>query len=272
MNTFVLPVRKGGLGNQMFQVAAGIVYQEEKGKTVLLPKEFYNHHNESHQEYADTVFRCFPRRVDIVFDQTAIDRFLQQGIFTKHSISPGFDAWSPEDISGNVLLHGYFQYYPALERHETLIRKLYLEGLKPLLSSYTPSKTLVGIHVRRGDYLQYPHSEFMKTPPVSYYERAFEYFDKEEKTFLIFSDDLDWCREQKVFQDLPKKIFVDEPDECKCLATMTMCHGGFICANSTFSWWGAFLGAYEERQPVIAPVNWFQGELVQLFPKGWILL
>lgn len=272
MESFVLPVRKGGLGNQMFQVAAGIVYHLEKQKTVLLPKEFYNAHNTNQKDYADTVFRCFPHRVDIVFDQNVIDRFLHQGSFTKHSMSPGFDAWAPEDISGNVLLHGYFQYYPVLEPHELLIRQMYLNGLSHLVEKYLPSQTFVGIHVRRGDYLKYPHCEFMPTPGTSYYENGLEYFDRNEKTFLIFSDDLEWCKQQKVFQDLPNKLFIDEPDECKTLAIMTMCHGGFVCANSTFSWWGAFLGAYGERQPVIAPLQWFKGEQIQLFPKGWILL
>jgi hypothetical protein len=268
---FVLPVRKGGLGNQMFQVAAAIVYQQEKGKTVLLPKEFYNHHNEKKQEYADTVFRHFPYRIDIAFDQIVIDHFLQTS-FTKHSISPGFDAWSPEDISGNVLLHGYFQYYPILESHETIIRSIYLEGLLPFISDQIPSEEFVGIHIRRGDYLKYPYSEFLPTQPLEYYTKALDYFDRNTKTFLIFSDDLEWCKQQEIFQMLPKKIFVDEPDECKCLAQMTVCQGGFICANSTFSWWGAFLGAHALRNPVIAPLNWFKGELIRMFPKGWIVI
>lgn len=267
---YVLPVRKGGLGNQMFQVAAAIVYQQEKGKTVLIPKEFYNHHNESKKEYADIVFRRFPHRVDLAFDQHVIDHFLSMS-FTKHSISPGFDAWSPEDISGNVLLHGYFQYYPTLQPHEQLIREIYLEGLRSLVT-LKPSQDLVGIHVRRGDYMKPPHSEWLFTQDISYYEKAIEYFDRNTKTFCIFSDDLEWCMKQEVFQNLPHKIFMDEPDECKSLALMTLCQGGFVCANSTFSWWGAFLGAHELRNPVIVPMKWFKDELVQLFPKGWIIL
>ena len=267
---FVLPVRKGGLGNQMFQVAAAIVYQQEKGKTVLIPKEFYNHHNTSKQDYADTVFSTFPHRIDVVLDQTAIDIFLQQS-FTKHSISPGFDAWTPEDISGNVLLHGYFQYYPVLEPHEQVIRETYRKGLQSFIPKGA-KKDCVGIHVRRGDYLKYPHSEWLFTQPPSYYEKALEYFDKDTTTFCIFSDDLEWCMNQDVFRNLPHKVFVDEPNECKCLALMTLCEQGFICANSTFSWWGAFLGAHGQRQPVIVPANWFKDEYVQLFPKGWIVL
>jgi hypothetical protein len=267
---YVLPVRKGGLGNQMFQVAAAIVYQEEKGKTVLIPREFYNSHNALKQEYADTVFRHFPNRTDVSLDQCMIDKFLSWG-FTQHSISPGFDAWAPEDISGNVLLHGYFQYYPALEKHEQTIRNIYVEGLLPL-TNHKASNEIVGIHIRRGDYMNYPYSEYLPIQSMSYYEKALEYFDAEKKTFHIFSDDLEWCMKQDVFRNIPHKVFIDERDECKCLALMTLCHGGFICANSTFSWWGAFLGAHSQRNPVLVPMNWFKGELVQLFPKGWVIL
>lgn len=270
MDNFVLSVRKGGLGNQLFQVSAAIVYQQEKGKTVLIPKEFFNPHNTRNQEYADIFFRRFPHRVDLALDDNAIVYLLQTS-FSKHSINPGFDAWSPEDISGNVLLHGYFQYYPPIERHESLIRETYLEGLQDLLPNYKASTDLVGIHIRRGDYLKPPHSEYMPTPPLSYYESCLQYFNK-DNTYCIFSDDLDWCKQQKLFQDLPKKVFIDEPDECKTLALMTLCHGGFICANSTFSWWGAFLGAHSIRQPVFVPLVWFKGEDLHLFPKEWVHL
>jgi hypothetical protein len=258
------------LGNQMFQVAAAIVYQEEKGKTILIPNEFYNSHNTRKQEYANTVFRSFPNRTDVSLDQDMIDKFLSWS-FTKHSTSPGFDAWTPDDVSGNILLHGYFQYLPPIERHEQKIRDLYLQGLKPL-RTLPPSTELVGIHIRRGDYLQPPYSEWLPTQPTSYYEKALEYFDRQTKTFCIFSDDLEWCMKQEVFRSLPHTVFMDEPDECKTLALMTMCHGGFICANSTFSWWGAFLGAHSIRQPVIVPIHWFKGEQIHLFPKGWVCL
>jgi hypothetical protein len=138
--------------------------------------------------------------------------------------------------------------------------------------TFQPSSNLVGIHVRRGDYLKPPHSDFMPSCSISYYEKALQQFDIKEKTFCIFSDDLEWCKGQTVFSSLPNKLFIDEPDECKSLALMTVCHGGFICANSTFSWWGAFLGAHVKRQPVIVPLQWVKGEEVDLFPKEWIHL
>lgn len=270
MENLVLPVRKGGLGNQMFQVAAAIVYQEEKGKTIVIPNEFYNHHNLTKQEYADTVFLSFQNRIEISMDQQTIDLFLASS-FSQHPGEIAFEAWTPEDISGNVLLHGYFQYYPRLEPHEKVIRDLYLKGLQPLIS-LKPSTLLVGVHVRRGDYLKPPYSECLPTQSLNYYEKALKLFDTNSKTICIFSDDLQWCMEQDLFRKLPHTIFMDEPDECKCLALMTLCHGGFICANSTFSWWGAFLGAHAVRSSVVVPEHWFQGQKVTLFPREWIVV
>ncbi len=255
----------------MFQVAAAIVYQEEKGKTLLLPKEFYNSHNTLQQEYGHTVFRCFQHKLDVVLDQSMINRLLASS-FTQHPGEPAFEDWKPESIDGNVLLHGYFQSYTSLQHHEKTIRELFLQGLKPLLKSYKPSTEFVGIHVRRGDYLKPPYSDVLPLQPLSYYEKALQNFNLQEKTFLLFSDDIEWCMSQELFRNLPHKIFVDEPDECKTLATMTLCHGGFVCANSTFSWWGAFLGAYSLRSPVIAPKDWFKGGVGNLFPSEWIVI
>lgn len=264
---FVLPVRKGGLGNQMFQVAAAMVYAKETNRTVLLPKEFYNKHN-TQGEYAESVFREFIHRLDKPIDGYAIQTLLQNG-FVQHPGEPGFEEWKPIDSSQNILLHGYFQSYSALRAHEGLIRRVYLSGLANYRKNFVDSSSRVGIHVRRGDYLQPPHNTAHPTQPVSYYEKALTYFPKDSE-FYIYSDDLDWCSQQEVFQNLPNKVFIDEKNEVKALANMTTCLGGFICANSTFSWWGAFLGAYAEKKPVVVPNHWFKDDVDSLFPSEWI--
>jgi hypothetical protein len=268
---FVLPVRKGGLGNQMFQVAAAMVYSIETNRTILLPKEFYNSHNGQQQEYGESIFREFIHRIDKPLDSFAIEQLLRNG-FQQHPGEPGFEDWKPIDCSGNVLLHGYFQSYPPLQPHESMIRTVYKAGLGNFRASMTDSAERVGIHVRRGDYLKPPHSDVLPTQSLSYYEQAIDLFSKDTCEFYIFSDDLDWCRQQPLFQTLPKKVFVEEPNEVKCLALMTTCLGGFVCANSTFSWWGAFLGAYEKRSLVVVPSQWFKGGVGSLFPSEWRIL
>jgi hypothetical protein len=62
---------------------------------------------------------------------------------------------------------------------------------------------------------------------------------------------------------------VDEPDELDGLALMSLCHGGAIIANSTFSWWGAMLGAYPAKATVVYPSKWLQGNKPDLFPPQW---
>lgn len=269
--SFVLPVRKGGLGNQMFQIAAAMVYAKETNRRILLPKEFYNLHNPSHVEYGETIFREIIHRIERPIDENAI-RLLTQQEFQLHPGEPGFEDWSPVDISGNVLLHGYFQSYPPIGRHEQSIRSFYLSGLGNFRAAMKDSVERVGIHIRRGDYLKPPYNEVLPTQPISYYEKALQLFPKNTHEFYIFSDDLDWCKQQELFQSLPHKVFVEEPNEIRALALMTTCQGGMICANSTFSWWGAFLGAYALRNHVTVPRHWFRDGVGSLFPSEWILI
>jgi hypothetical protein len=269
--SFVLPVRKGGLGNQMFQVAAALVYAKETNRRILLPKEFYNFHNPSHAEYGESIFREIIHRLDKPIDGTAISFLIQQE-FTQHAGEPGFEDWTPQDISGNVLLHGYFQNYPPIGRNEESICSFYKNGLANYRMFLADSSTRVGIHIRRGDYLKPPYSEVLPVQPLSYYESALAHFPMDKYEFYIFSDDLEWCKQQPLFQNLPSKVFIDEPNEVKALATMTSCQGGMICANSSFSWWGAFLGAHSVRAPVLVPSNWFRDGVGNLFPPEWIIL
>jgi len=264
MSEFVLPVRKGGLGNQMFQVAAAIVYAEETDRQVLIPLEQSQIHNTG-IDYRDTVFREFPHRIDRIIDGTAIEQLKAAG-FSLHPGEPGFEPWSVEKLEGNILLHGYFQWWPVLAKHEEVIRRAFISGLSCTSNSW------VGIHVRRGDFLKPPFSEVHYIQTEAYYRAALDKF-KGQVVFKIFSDDLEWCKAQRVFQELDQKEFVEEPNEIRALSLMASCSAGFICANSTFSWWGAFLGAYKYRSTICVPKEWMRGfDTRELFPREWILI
>jgi hypothetical protein len=264
MSDFVLPVRKGGLGNQLFQVSAAVIYAKETNRQVVLPLE-QPHVHTTGLDYRDTVFHEFPR-MDRVMDGTAIEQLKAAG-FSIHPGEPGFEPWSIHNVQGNILLHGYFQYYPPIGKYEEEIRRLFLEGL-PIIKQ---NSRCVGIHVRRGDFLKPPHSEVHYVQTEAYYQKSLKYFNTELVSFKIFSDDLPWCKSQPFFQKLVKKEFVEEPNEINALARMAECAGGFICANSTFSWWGAFLGAYQFRAPICVPKDWMRGhDTRELFPREWI--
>ena len=95
---------------------------------------------------------------------------------------------------------------------------------------------------------------------------------KQVHQILVFSDDIEWVQSQDFFKNPLMKIMNLE-DELDTLACMSLCKGGAICANSTFSWWGAFLGSYGERSPVFVPGHWIGNEQpVKLFPDEWIVI
>lgn len=265
----VIPVRKGGLGNQMFQVSAALIYKEELGKTVVLPREQKHIHRVHPNLYEDSIFKGFDL-LNCSIDDLTIYSLCQNG-FTVHPGEPCFEAWEPQKIEGGILLHGYFQHVALIEKHKESISNLFLSNLQQYRQKGQP--TQIGIHVRRGDYLQFP--DVFPLLDCSYYVRAIDTIEKRvpgPKQYKIFSEDLEWCRDQDMFQALENVEFVEEKDEIQSLCQMIACEGGFICANSSFSWWGAFLGAYQKGTPCIVPEKWSKGFTGDLIPKEWITI
>ena len=89
--------------------------------------------------------------------------------------------------------------------------------------------------------------------------------------FVVFSNDVNWCREQPTFTDC---TFNEEGDEINCFASMVSCTH-FIIANSTFSWWAAFLGASSRGGVVIAPSVWIYktgNDVKNLYPPEWTIV
>ena len=110
----------------------------------------------------------------------------------------------------------------------------------------------VSLHVRRGDYLNLKNIGVLD---VDYYKQAVAYIRKnvEKPTFYIFSDDLDWCKKSLGFLD--DCIYVDRTEtEIDDLKLMSCCQHNII-ANSSFSWWGAWLNK-NPKKTVIAPKSW----------------
>jgi len=120
------------------------------------------------------------------------------------------------------------------------IRRLYGEGI--IKTDY------VAIHVRRGDYVDNPF--YVDLTKSTYYAQAICHFPIDTK-FLVFSDDIEWCKEnmKMVGTDIE---YCEEKDEIKSLNLMAGCKG-IIMANSSFSFWGAYLS----NAKVIAPKAWY---------------
>ena len=169
-------------------------------------------------------------------------------------------SWAMDNNGGDF----YFQDEKWFEKHKEDIRALFSKGIT--------SQPYISICVRRGDAVMPPDSEWRTNlaEDTDYYERAIERFKGHQ--FLIFSDDITWC-EQK-FKG-PQFHYCYETDPVEALNLMAGCYGHII-ANSTFSWWGAYL-SHDPRAIVIAPREetwWKNIEKFKPFPvklpANWI--
>jgi hypothetical protein len=269
----------GGLGNQLFIVAAGYAASKATGLPLYLPvlDTARNKHNIKGLNYNETVFNYLGIQIDA--QESAVKgEAIQQGYrpHTYNRIS-GFSAWDPSIIQPRTMLDSYYQFYPALEPYEEELREAVLKGLEQIRTQFTSQDTLEGtafLHIRRGDYVEIPHIHYNQ--PLSYYEQALRLMPNSVQRILIFSDDIEWVKQQTLFQgaDANRFQFVSaDLDEIQSLALMSLCTEGAICANSTFSWWGAFLGAHAKRSPVIVPSRWISDPpIVSLFPDSWTIL
>jgi hypothetical protein len=188
--------------------------------------------------------------------------------------SGGFGYYNPNECPSQCIFKEYFQYYSPLAPYENELRSLFLQGLQSfrdqIVSEFGSLEYSAFLHVRRGDYLKNPHIHTIQ--PISYYDTALTMLPESVKTIFIFSDDLDFVKNEAFFSFDPRFKIIENRDELYNLAFMSLCQDGAICANSTFSWWGAFLGAYSNRSPVIIPRDWIRNDedFSGLFPPEWI--
>ena len=142
------------------------------------------------------------------------------------------------------------------------------------MSDYLVGERPISIHIRRGDYTLYP--DHHPTCDISYYKKSLEDICKKSISFssiIVFSDDKKWCKENLINHiDFPF-IIPDVDNPYVELYMMTQCKYHII-ANSSFSWWGAWLS---NTNQVIAPAKWFGDELdihnwSDLYCKNWIVI
>jgi len=246
----------GGLGNQLFQYAAGLLHKKQNNSKLFICKSKQNSHD-NNNDYRD-LFRLANK-----YDYEYLPRYV-----TLYQENP-FSMWNI-DKHYILYMYGYYQNYtmlkPVLNEFKNDLLKS-LEGIqKNMLSNYNIFLNSGFIHVRRGDYLT--KSELHHVQTMDYYMQAVSRFDN-ISTWYIFSDDIEWCKSQDFFIGL-KPIYIEETDPVLNLALMSQIMGGAIIANSTFSWMGAYLGVGLQENKVIYPKKWFCNTTPDLFPSEWI--
>jgi len=176
-------------------------------------------------------------------------------------------VYSPIPYRNNFAYVGYFQSEKYFKHRRDEILELFRPG-DDFLHEIDKYKDLFGnisLHVRRNDYVKiYPHIHPPQTP--EYYERALELLPKDLKV-VVFSDDIAWSRE--TFKG-DRYVIMDEIDYVSLYVMSKMNH--HVIANSSFSWWGAWMSEYEDKK-IIAPDKWFgpTGENYRdIVPENWI--
>jgi len=230
----------GGLGNQLFQVFAGIVYAIKNKKKYVICKAINNYPSKPHEINIDQLLiKIFPELQFI----DSLDSYTQ----IRERRNMEYDELP--HIKGNVLLRGYFQV-----EHYSLL----LPSIPNIRTDYYENTYF--IHIRLTDYTGFLGMDYDKT---RYHMNCLRLLGSNVK-YLIFSDD------NKKAEEYIKKFNInykmsDKIDALETLIEMANCAGG-ICANSTFSWMGAFF----QRQPrgkIFVPKKWINFNPTGIFPS-----
>lgn len=288
----------GGLGNQMFQYAAARRLAHFNNTNLKIDLSWFDNICEvdSFRAYALDEFaiqESFATREEV----DAL-KFQAQGFFaglltkTMGRQTGGARSYIREKqfhldpdilhLNDGVYLDGYWQSEKYFKDIETIIRQEFTIKSEMTVKSLAiknqiKSTNSVSLHIRRGDYVSNPHTKkYHGSCNVKYYFRCVENLTLKVKHphFFVFSDDPEWTR---VNLKLPyPATFVDHnPPEkgYEDLKLMSLCKNHII-ANSSFSWWGAWLNPDSDKT-VIAPDRWFNQEDIDttdLLPETWIRL
>jgi hypothetical protein len=279
----------GGLGNQLFQYALARKIAYQSGAVLKLDISCFNEYNLRRYGLKNfNIMEIFAtkKEIDILKSGNIIFEWANR---LKNSENKP-DTYYPEkvfnydpevlNIKGSIYLDGYWQSELYFRDIEDIIKKEFTVKAEPdkvnrELSHRILQENSVSVHIRRGDYITNPDTnQYHGVCPIEYYYLSIAKISKMVKNpvFYVFSDDHQWTRDNlKV--DYPV-FFVDVNDENKDyedLRLMTHCKHHII-ANSSFSWWGAWLGIHQKKI-VIAPKKWFNKleiDTRDLIPSAWI--
>ena len=234
----------GRLGNQMFQYAALRGIAAMRGYEFGIPPSNFSNEWNTHQLFEVFDLPNLPKHHITLLDRGHAP-VVQEKFF---HYDEELHRMCPNEIS----LHGFFQsekYFKNIEdsiREDFRFRNHILDPCTEMMKDFDE---VISLHVRRTDYLVNSANHF--NLELDYYEKALSYFD-DDCPVIVFSDDPEWCKEQKLFSD--DRFMISESGDNKIdMCLMSLC-SGHIIANSSFSWWGAWLA---NRGKVIAPKKWF---------------
>ena len=254
----------GRLGNQMFQYASlkGIAANNGYNWMIPPPAQTPNEWSD-HQLFNPFVLESL---------QNLNVQYVCGTRPTVRESTFSFDENLFNNCPKSVNLAGYFQSEKYFKNVEDEIRNDFTfrsEYLRPSRSMMNAVENPISLHIRRTDYITLSNNH--NNLGLDYYEEALGHFD-DDRTVIIFSDDPEWCKEQLIFES--DRFMVAEGNiNYIDLCLMSLCKSHII-ANSSFSWWGAWLAKSDK---VIAPKDWFGPDNQHLDTKDlycpdWIVI
>jgi len=289
---------KGGLGNQLFQYAAAKQIANYN-ETELLIDEITGFQNDPYSRsfgLSDFCIESKKASLDLIktYKRTnKYKKYLQykiENIFPIGSINFLVERVFHYDnrignlkIKKNIYIEGYFQTEKYFKNITDQIRSEFQFKNKPDNESFSylskiKSTNSISLHVRK-----YDNTETLDSSPmygvcsINYYQKAINYIEERVKdpTFFIFSDDIDWAKNQLLFINSKVEYIIRSGNinDSEDLRLMKNCSHNII-ANSSFSWWGAWLNE-NKGKIVIAPDRWFANDFSNykdVVPNSWVKL
>ena len=257
---------RGGLGNQMFQIAAAYAHAKEN-KNILKIRRLKDSDEKRPRYWSNMFVNCIPFLYDL----------LDSELKDWHQPHNGITTYTPIP-EGSWRLHGLFQCSQYFAKYKEEIRTLFTPSpeiqtmVKYKYADLLSKENVVVVHARRGDYLGLSH--VMTVLPEFYYRIAMNKIKEDmggvTPHFLFVCEEPDFWK--LVVNPTDSYTILEEPDEVLTMALITQFQN-FIIANSTFSWWAAWLSGAAR---VYAPAHWFgpcgPENHSELYEPGWIVI
>ncbi len=243
---YISTILQGRLGNQLFQIAVTYALYYQYNLTPLFSDDSI---------YFKNIFNNIVSCSSLTYSKIQFKKI--------NEINLKYNEIKLNNLDASYQLNGYFQSPKYFEKYKKQILELFdldLHHKMQIKHIYQKikleNKLCVSLHVRRGDYMSLKH--IYVNLQKDYYNSAVNLFPNALTLFVIFSDDIIWCKQNLNYPNMwfiDKKYEIDLPQEVVELYLMSLCDHNII-ANSSFSWWGAWLNQNPNKQ-VIAPKHWY---------------
>jgi hypothetical protein len=253
----VITKLQGGLGNQIFQWAAGKSLSLDFKIPCYFDDEFYFKNSSDTKRTLDITKMPNVDELSMVGVVGTKHFFLIKDNFHHDSFLNKIRFVQNSNKTGNIFLDGYWQSEKYFLKNKNQILQelqpdiLINQKINDSYSFFEQEKT-ISLHIRRTDYLT--SGGFHPAMPKEYYDQAIETCNAQNYDVkkVVFSDDIKWCKENLKYENV---IYIEGNSNVMDLYIMSKCNDNVI-ANSSFSWWGAYLNSNQNKK-VIAPKIWF---------------